>query len=87
MFYPATDHRKRKKETLNKIKQTEQDLDRVEDLVYEIEKNLRSLKRQAKQTEKYYRFKEEYKLISINVALEISKKTRGVLKENKEKLI
>ena len=79
--------RKRKKETLNKIKQTEQDLDRVEDLVYEIEKNLRSLKRQAKQTEKYYRFKEEYKLISINVALEISKKTRGVLKENKEKLI
>ncbi len=79
--------RKRKKETLNKIKQTEQDLDRVEDLVYEIEKNLRSLKRQAKQTEKYYRFKEEYKLISINVALEISKKTRDVLKENKEKLI
>ena len=79
--------RKRKKETLNKIKQTEQDLDRVEDLVYEIEKNLRSLKRQAKQTEKYYRFKEEYKLISINVALEISKKTRGVLKDNKEKLI
>ena len=79
--------RKRKKETLNKIKQTEQDLDRVEDLVYEIEKNLRSLKRQAKQTEKYYRFKEEYKLISINVALEISKNTRGVLKDNKEKLI
>ena len=36
--------RKRKKETFNKIKQTESDLDRVEDLVYEIEKNLRSLK-------------------------------------------
>ncbi len=79
--------RKRKKETLNKIKQTEQDLDRVEDLVYEIEKNLRSLKRQAKQTEKYHRFKDEYKLISINVALEISKKTRNILKNNKEKLI
>ncbi len=79
--------RKRKKETLNKIKQTESDLDRVEDLVYEIEKNLRSLKRQAKQTEKYYRFKEEYKLISVNVALELSKTTRNTLKEQKEKLV
>ena len=60
--------RKRKKETFNKIKQTDQDLDRVEDLVYEIEKNLRSLKRQAKQAERFHRYKEEYKLISINVS-------------------
>ena len=78
--------RKRKKETFNKIKQTELDLDRVEDLVYEIEKNLRSLKRQAKQTEKYYRYKDEYKIISINVALEVSKTTISSLKEQKQKL-
>ncbi len=79
--------RKRKKETFSKIKQTESDLDRVEDLVYEIEKNLRSLKRQAKQTEKYYNYKEEYKSISINVALETSKKARSTLDEQKKKLI
>ena len=79
--------RKRKKETFNKIRQTEVDLDRVEDLVYEIEKNLRSLKRQAKQTEKYYKFKDEYKLISINVALEVSKKNRNSLKDQKDKLV
>ena len=79
--------RKRKKETFNKIRQTESDLDRVEDLVYEIEKNLRSLKRQAKQTEKYYNYKEEYKTISINVALETSKKTRSILEDQKKKLI
>lgn len=78
--------RKRKKETFNKIKQTELDLDRVEDLVYEIEKNLRSLKRQAKQTERYYKYKDEYKLISINVALELSKNTRNALKEQTQKL-
>ena len=78
--------RKRKKETFNKIKQTELDLDRVEDLVYEIEKNLRSLKRQAKQTEKYHKYKDEYKIISINVALEVSKKTMSSLKEQKQKL-
>ncbi len=78
--------RKRKKETFNKIKQTELDLDRVEDLVYEIEKNLRSLKRQAKQTEKYHKYKDEYKIISINVALEVSKTTISSLKEQKQKL-
>lgn len=79
--------RKRKKETFNKIKQTELDLDRVEDLVYEIEKNLRSLKRQAKQTEKYHKYKDEYKIISINVALEVSKTTMSSLKEQKQKLL
>ena len=78
--------RKRKKETFNKIKQTESDLDRVEDLVYEIEKNLRSLKRQAKQTEKYYLYKEEYKNISINVALKNSESSRKSLEANKLKL-
>ena len=78
--------RKRKKETFNKIRQTENDLDRVEDLVYEIEKNLRSLKRQAKQTEKYYSYKEEYKNVSINVALKNSESSRKKLKENKIKL-
>ena len=78
--------RKRKKETFNKIKQTELDLDRVEDLVYEIEKNLRSLKRQAKQTEKYHKYKDEYKIISINVALEVSKTTMFSLKEQKKQL-
>ena len=31
--------RKRKKETINKIKHTESDLERIEDLIYEIEKN------------------------------------------------
>ena len=79
--------RKRKKETFNKIRQTEVDLDRVEDLVFEIEKNLRSLKRQAKQTERYYKFKDEYKLISINVALEVSKTNRNSLKDQKDKLV
>ena len=61
--------RKRKKETFNKIRQTESDLDRVEDLVYEIEKNLRSLKRQSDQTKKFYELKDKYKKLSINIAI------------------
>ena len=78
--------RKRKKETFNKIKLTEADLDRVDDLIYEIEKNLRSLKRQANQTEKYYTYKDEYKNLSINVALLTSKETLSSLDSNKKKL-
>ena len=78
--------RKRKKETFNKIKLTESDLDRVEDLIFEIEKNLRSLKRQANQTEKYYMYKDEYKNLSINGALLKTKETRKSLDVNKNKL-
>ncbi|MEJ2004173.1 MAG: chromosome segregation protein SMC [Cyclobacteriaceae bacterium] len=60
--------KKRKKETLRKLEDTDADLDRVEDLLYEIEKNMKSLERQAKQTEKYYELKEEYKASSIALA-------------------
>ncbi len=60
--------KKRKKETLRKLEDTDADLDRVEDLLYEIEKNMKSLERQAKQTEKYYELKEEYKVSSIALA-------------------
>jgi chromosome segregation protein len=60
--------KKRKKETLKKLEDTDADLERVEDLLFEIEKNMKSLEKQAKQTETYYRIKEEYKEKSINLA-------------------
>ncbi|MEM9327006.1 MAG: chromosome segregation protein SMC [Bacteroidota bacterium] len=58
----------RKKETLKKLNDTDDDLDRVEDLLFEIEKNLKSLERQAKQAKRYFEIKEEYKLASIALA-------------------
>lgn len=58
----------RKKQTLNKLRDTENDLERVEDLLFEIEKNLKALENQAKKTERYYRLKEKYQVASVALA-------------------
>jgi chromosome segregation protein len=58
----------RKKQTFSKLKDTEADLERVEDLLFEIEKNLKALENQAKKTERYYRIREQYKSLSIMLA-------------------
>lgn len=58
----------RKKQTLKKLDDTDKDLNRVEDILYEIDKNLKSLEKQAKQAGQYHTLKEEYKLLSIQLA-------------------
>ncbi|QEC53290.1 condensin subunit Smc [Anseongella ginsenosidimutans] len=58
----------RKKQTLNKLKDTESDLSRVEDLLFEIEKNLKTLENQAKKAERFYRLKDQYKETSVALA-------------------
>ncbi|HYH57050.1 MAG TPA: AAA family ATPase, partial [Anseongella sp.] len=58
----------RKKQTLSKLKDTETDLSRVEDLLFEIEKNLKTLESQAKKAERFYRLKDQYKEISTELA-------------------
>ncbi|WP_209331504.1 chromosome segregation protein SMC [Lunatimonas salinarum] len=58
----------RKKETLRKLEGTDADLARVEDLLYEIDKNLKSLEKQARQTARYFEIKKEYKQASIAFA-------------------
>lgn len=58
----------RKRETLNKLKSTTEDLDRIEDLLFEIQGNLDTLEKQARRTKKYFELKQEYKELSIQVA-------------------
>ncbi|MCO5934840.1 chromosome segregation protein SMC [Mucilaginibacter sp. RB4R14] len=58
----------RKKQTFSKLKDTEADLERVEDLLFEIEKNLKTLENQAKKTERYYKLRDQYKSLSISLA-------------------
>jgi len=58
----------RKKETLRKLQDTDDDLARVEDVLFEIDKNLKSLEKQAKQASRYFEIKKDYKVASINLA-------------------
>src|SRR5690606_34054280 len=75
----------RKKETLRKLEGTDADLERVEDLLFEINKNLKSLEKQAKQTERYFTIKEEYKILSIALARKtIQKQTEAFVKLTKD---
>lgn len=75
----------RKKETLRKLEDTDGDLDRVEDVLFEIEKNLKSLEKQAKQTAKYFEIKQEYKEASINLAKKsVAKNSEALVQLNKK---
>ncbi len=59
----------RKRQTLNKLKSTSEDLDRIEDLLFEINSNLVSLEKQAKRAEKYFELKNRYKQLSVEMAI------------------
>ena len=63
-----TKYKIRKKETQSKLRSTTEDLDRVNDLLFEIEKNMSSFERQAKRTEKFNALKENYKETSLLAA-------------------
>ncbi len=61
-------YKSRKHETMLKLKNTDDDLDRVEDLLHEIESNLKSLEKQAKRAQRYFVLKDEYKQLSIDLS-------------------
>ncbi|HRJ16762.1 MAG TPA: AAA family ATPase, partial [Saprospiraceae bacterium] len=62
-------YKARKRETLSKLESASADLDRIEDLLFEIDNNLKTLEKQAKRTKRYFELREEYKVMSIDLAL------------------
>jgi chromosome segregation protein len=62
-------YKERKKQTLSKLALTNADLDRIEDILYELDSNLKQLEKQAKRTQKYLDLKEKYKELSVQYAL------------------
>lgn len=61
-------YKTRKKEAKQKLEATELDIARIEDLLFEIGNNLRTLESQAKKAERYFQIKNEYKEVSIELA-------------------
>jgi len=61
-------YKTRKKEAKAKLDATEQDLARIEDLLFEINNQLKALESQAKKAEKYHEIKKDYREISIELA-------------------
>ncbi len=71
----------RKKETALKLKGTEEDLDRIEDILHEIKKNMTSFERQAKRTEKYNNLKAEYRQITLRLSKQECKQIIAQIQE------
>ncbi|RFS22046.1 chromosome segregation protein SMC [Chitinophaga silvatica] len=61
-------YKTRKKEAKTKLDATEGDLNRIEDLLFEINNNLKTLESQARKAERYYEVKKEYREVSIELA-------------------
>ena len=61
-------YKTRKKEAKLKLDATELDLARIEDLLFEINNQLKTLESQAKKAEKYFEIKKDYREISIELA-------------------
>jgi chromosome segregation protein len=59
----------RKRETMSKLEATSADLSRIEDLLFEIENNLKTLEKQAKRAKRFFEMKAEYKELSLELAV------------------
>lgn len=61
-------YKTRKKEAKLKLDATQQDIARIEDLLFEIGNNLRTLESQARKAERYFQIKNEYRDVSVELA-------------------
>ncbi len=74
-------YKARKRESLNKLKSTKEDLARIEDLLFEINNNLIELEKQAKRTRRFNELKEKYKSAGLLVQFLSVKTLRNKMDE------
>jgi len=74
-------YKARKHETQQKLEATAADLDRIEDLLFEIEDQLKKLEKQAQRAQKFYELKDEYKCLSVELAVLNLARHKNVYKE------
>ncbi|MCS5638615.1 MAG: AAA family ATPase, partial [Myxococcota bacterium] len=63
-----TKYKARRREAESKIRSTEQNLDRIKDVLGEIRRQISSLERQARKAARYKRFKETQRILELSVA-------------------
>ncbi len=63
-----TKYKLRRKATFRKLESTEKDLIRIEDIMSEVEKNVRTLRRQVAKAQRYQELAEELKALEIKLA-------------------
>ena len=74
-------YKARKHETQQKLEATAADLDRVEDLLFEITDQLKKLEKQAERAQKFYALKDEYKTLSVELAVQNLARHKKTYKE------
>ncbi|MEO5906398.1 MAG: chromosome segregation protein SMC, partial [Saprospiraceae bacterium] len=79
-------YKKRKHETMLKLKLTSEDLTRIEDILREIQTNLELLEKQAKRTRRYVELKKAYKELSLNLAARNNHELRDQFASSEKKI-
>ncbi len=81
-----TIYKNRKKEASTKLDQTEQDLNRIEDILFEIQTQLKSLESQAQKAQRFQELKSEYKKYSFEWAILNTREYKEKLQQLQAKL-
>lgn len=63
-------HKSRKEEAEKRLEETRHDLQRIKDLVWELEKQLKPLQRSAEKLQKYRRYRDELEQLEVNLLLD-----------------
>ena len=63
----VTKFKERRKDTLNRLRHTQENLDRIEDIIQEVSKQLDKLTRQAKNAERYKELKQEQLKVNLEI--------------------
>ncbi len=82
-------YRYRKEEAERKLKHTDENLDRVADIIAELESQLGPLEQQAEKAKKYLNIREQLKTLDVNIALRVveNSKVQSVALDEKLQIV